>query len=377
MGDTIFVMDGQGKMIPMQPSAYDAEAVLQALLADHPELLSAGTSVGAEQLRWLHVAREAAIPDDSGGDRFALDHLFLDSDGVPTLVEVKRSSDSRIRREVVGQMLDYASHFVIHWTMERVRATFERTCDEVGLDASERLVTFLGATIDEETFWQRVKTNLAARRIRLLFVADNIPPELRRVVEFLNAVTDPVEVLAIEVPQYTGAGMKTFVPRLIGQTAATVGKKGSAGRTEDQWNEARFFEALKKDADSDAESVARKILEWSRERNLRLWWGSGRTLGSFIPAIDTPGDWHPDFIVKSNGKVEIQFQHMRDVAPLGRDGLRSEVWRRLNNIPGISLPEEAQKYRPSIALAVLAAPGAMEEFLQVWDWYIETVRTVA
>jgi hypothetical protein len=31
----------------------------------------------------------------------------LDQDAVPTLVEVKRSSDTRIRREVMGQMSDY------------------------------------------------------------------------------------------------------------------------------------------------------------------------------------------------------------------------------------------------------------------------------
>jgi hypothetical protein len=32
---------------------------------------------------------------------------------VPTLLEVKRSSDTRIRREVVGQMLDYAANGVV------------------------------------------------------------------------------------------------------------------------------------------------------------------------------------------------------------------------------------------------------------------------
>jgi len=37
----------------------------------------------------------------------SLDHLFLDEAGVPTLVEVKRSSDTRARREMVAQMLDY------------------------------------------------------------------------------------------------------------------------------------------------------------------------------------------------------------------------------------------------------------------------------
>ena len=32
---------------------------------------------------------------------------------MPTLVEVKRSSDTRIRREVVGQMLHYAANAVV------------------------------------------------------------------------------------------------------------------------------------------------------------------------------------------------------------------------------------------------------------------------
>ncbi len=37
-----------------------------------------------------------------------------------------------------------------------------------------------------ETFWQQVGSNLHAGRLRLLFVADEIPPQLRRIVEFLN-----------------------------------------------------------------------------------------------------------------------------------------------------------------------------------------------
>jgi hypothetical protein len=48
-------------------------------------------------------------------------------------------------------------------------------------------------------FWSRVKTNLQAGRIRMVFVADEIPIELARVVEFLNTEMDPAEVLAVEV----------------------------------------------------------------------------------------------------------------------------------------------------------------------------------
>jgi len=38
----------------------------------------------------------------------------LDQDAIPTIVEVKRSTDTRIRREVVGQMLGYAANAVVY-----------------------------------------------------------------------------------------------------------------------------------------------------------------------------------------------------------------------------------------------------------------------
>ncbi len=38
-----------------------------------------------------------------------IDHLYVDAAGVPVLVEVKRSTDTRLSREVVAQMLDYAA----------------------------------------------------------------------------------------------------------------------------------------------------------------------------------------------------------------------------------------------------------------------------
>src|SRR5215470_14796415 len=93
----------------MREQAYDSEDLLQALLAKYPNLL-AGDQLAGSPRRWLLVRREAGIPDrEAGGARWSLDHLFIDQEAVPTLVEVKRSDDTRIRREVVGQMLDYAA----------------------------------------------------------------------------------------------------------------------------------------------------------------------------------------------------------------------------------------------------------------------------
>ncbi len=104
-----FLADGQATLEPLTEAPYSAEDILQALVANYPDLLPGDEINPVAPRRWLTVAREMPVPDEQGGsDRWSLDNLLLDQDAVPTLVEVKRSSDTRIRREVVGQMLDKA-----------------------------------------------------------------------------------------------------------------------------------------------------------------------------------------------------------------------------------------------------------------------------
>ena len=203
-----------------------------------------------------------ALPADGGsGGRWTVDHLFLDQDAVPTIVEVKRSTDTRIRREVVGQMLDYAANAVLYWPIEKIRATFEATCAARQLDAEQELGTFLHNAAEPEAFWQNAKTNLQAGRVRLVFVADEIPPELRRVVEFLNAQMDPAEVLAVEIKQYVGQGLTTLVPRVVGQTAEAQQKKTVTSTNSRQWDEESFFQELAARRGTTDAGIARAILE--------------------------------------------------------------------------------------------------------------------
>src|SRR5262249_45638596 len=154
----IYVMQHDGQLVAMQEHAYDSEAVLQTLLAQYPTLLAGGQMDHADPRRGVVVARGGGLPsEDAGADRWALDHLLLDHDGIPTLVEVKRSSDTRIRREVVGQMLDYAAHAVLYWSIDKLRATFEQTCTIQGCDPVQALEALLGPEVDQEWFWQQVK----------------------------------------------------------------------------------------------------------------------------------------------------------------------------------------------------------------------------
>ncbi|MFZ0531182.1 MAG: hypothetical protein WAL91_11680 [Propionicimonas sp.] len=107
MSDGLFHL-ANGQLVAMTVTPYDAEHVLQSLIEQHPDLLAGGQISPGDPRRRLLVKREQPVPDtESSTGRWSVDHFFVDQDAVPTLVEVKRSTDTRIRREVVGQMLDY------------------------------------------------------------------------------------------------------------------------------------------------------------------------------------------------------------------------------------------------------------------------------
>jgi hypothetical protein len=71
-----------------------------------------------------------------------------------------------------------------------------------------------------------VDQNLRSGRVRLVFVSDLIPPELRRVIGFLNERMSPTEVVGVEIKQYVGQGnLTTLVPRVVGQTEQARAQK--------------------------------------------------------------------------------------------------------------------------------------------------------
>ncbi len=363
----IYLRQG-AEFIAMREAPYEAESLLQALLAEHPEVL-AGDDSGDSRQAWLLVQREAAVADEpDGAGRWSLDHLFLDHEAIPTLVEVKRSTDSRIRREVVGQMLDYAANAAVHWQIEGLRAWFEAACDKRGQDPSAVLVDAFDGVDDADAYWEMVRTNLAAGKLRLVFVADEIPPELRRVVEFLNGQMASTEVLAVEVKQYVDAAgqRQTVVPRILGQTeAARQAKRRPENR---RWDRESVLAELEVQRGVEEGVVARRIFEWvDRRGDLRSYFGSGRKDGSFQAGIDQPARLFP-FVLYTYGRVEVQFEYMRRRAPFDARELREELRRRLNAVSGVAIPPDALDKRPSIQLASLVDEAALDQFLEILDW---------
>ena len=94
MAGRIYLPSNGSKLIAIDEAWYDSESLLQKLLADYPDLLAGDQTNADEPRRWLLVTREMAVPgEQDGGGRWSIDHLFLDRAAIPTLVEVKRSTD--------------------------------------------------------------------------------------------------------------------------------------------------------------------------------------------------------------------------------------------------------------------------------------------
>jgi hypothetical protein len=334
MDGSIFLVDSGNRLTELRRSAYDSEDLLQKLLADHPEMLRAAAG---SKGKLLLVRREHGVPDDpSGLGRWSLDHLFIDAEGVPVLVEVKRASDTRIRREVVAQMLDYAANGVAHWSIESIVGSYRATKLSQERDADADLAAFLDNG-DADSFWRQVQSNLSSGRIRMLFVADRIPKELRRIVEFLNEQMRFAEVLAIEVEQFLEPnGLRSLVPRLVGATARAEAIKSISAAPE-PYVEDNWLASLRARHGSPAYDGAKLAMDWLRQIGARLEpQRSGQSVAAAIRRPDGASVW-PFFVRGANATFEISLQNLVKAPAYEAESARAHLLGKIKALSATSL----------------------------------------
>ena len=377
MGDTIFLLNKEGELVEMTESHYLTENDFQKLLADYPKLISGDQIDKENPRRWLLISREMGVADaTTGGSRWSLDHLFIDQDGIPTLVEVKRGTDTRLRREVIGQILDYAANAVSYWSIEEILLRFERTCEASGRNSEDVLNAFLEESFYKDKFWDTVHTNLKVGKIRLLLVADVIPKEMQRIIEFLNEQMSPCEILGVEIKQFLGHNLKTLVPRVIGATINAQTQKTVRTTPGQQWNEEKYFDEIERRQPKHVNTY-RVIFDKSKEFFDKVDWGKGNSTGSFTPNFKINGISFKLMDVYTYGSVEIQFEIMKNRPPFDDEKKRLELLTKINHalaLPPDSFVHKIDK-RPGIKIHEFEKPGAVDAFFEVVKWYINTIKT--
>jgi hypothetical protein len=378
MTDAIFLIDDTGTLRRLESQPYDSEDRLQALIAEHPDLLPGAQINPEDPCRWILVAREMAIADEPGsGGRWSADHLFLDQRGIPTIVEVKRASDTRIRREVIGQLLDYAAHGTSNWMIETIRVAYERECETRGLSPAEALSTALIPEMEYEEFWELVGRNLREGRVRLLLVADRVPGETRRVIEFLNNQMTQTEVLAVEITHLRSGELRALAPRVIGQTAIAQDTKRAGSRAGRSWDRVSYLADMADTVAHEIATVAERLVEWAVDQGITTRGGGGSQgsllfdfpLGEFVLPLFALYTYSADI------SVEMRPQFMLTLPGFVSDESRRELLQRLNAIGGVEIPLDRLNKRPSFRLSLLEREASFETFTHTIEWAIETFRS--
>jgi hypothetical protein len=320
---------------------------LQRVLERNHDLLPGDQINPDDPCRWLLIKREMPVPDPATGlDRWSVDFFFADQNAIPTFVECKRFRDTRARREVVGQMLEYAANGHHYWDKELLREMAESSAKQRGttLDSAlEALAPATGAAI--ESYLDRIQENLREGQLRIIFFLENSSPELRSVVDFLNKQMERSEVLLVEARQYAAGGTHIVVPNLFGYTEQarlvkrTVSVSTAGSRR--KWDHAMFFDDAAKKNDVAVVGALSAFLDNCLSAGYQATWGTGNMTGSFnvkIPSVNQ----RSLVSMFSNGRMQLNLGWLpAETASWIRDYAKKRVL--------LTVPDEVGEQYPSYA----------------------------
>jgi len=246
---------------PMRQGLFDKtlEDALQTLLERYPEIIPGKQIVAdtEDPPRFFLLRREMPI---SG---WSLDHLFVDQHGVLTLVEAKLIENPESRRDVIGQIIEYAANAVKLWADGKVRQTVSEYFAGRGKNLDSELQVFLGDEGDIDTFWRQVESNLGDGNIRLIIASDEIRPEVRRMIEYLNIEMHRATVLGLELKCFGDDDASiVMVPRIIGQTQAAIDRRTPQEKPT-LWTKDRIKVALDEIPAGILKTRMMSVLEWA------------------------------------------------------------------------------------------------------------------
>jgi hypothetical protein len=202
MGLLVNTADG---WVPAEPVRYQAEADFQQLVQEtfDPTLVS-------QDDRPVVVARE--VSTSTGG---RIDVVAVDQDGVISLCECKLDRNSGSRREVLGQVIEYAAS-LNGISFEQFRRMLEV---RLGADPVDAMRDHASDDFDPIAWREAVSGALAEGRFRLIIAVDELTDALKQTVIYLNERASFSLVVA-ELRRVKKDGVDILASTLFGEEAA-------------------------------------------------------------------------------------------------------------------------------------------------------------
>lgn len=226
--DEIFLLNGDNlEPLPVRTMregffGETLEAALQRFFEKYPQIIP-GKQIDPgsdDPPRFVLLRREMPVGS------WSLDHLFVDQKGILTLVETKLFQNPQSRREVIGQIIEYAANAVEYWSKGQARQSANEYWNKQGKNLDDLLKAEFDQDLDVDNFWNTVEKNLEDNVTRLIIATDELRPEVRRMIEYLNNEMKHTDVLGLELKFYGSEKENcVLVPHLVGQTQSAIDKK--------------------------------------------------------------------------------------------------------------------------------------------------------
>ena len=349
----------------LAPMEFVNEAELQSLLnTGSAELIPADPSLDE-----AHVVFAREVSTDSG----PIDLIGIGSSGSITIMECKLGKNHQIKREVVGQVLDYAASL---WETDPLALSdaFQARSGSDPFEAIRRQFGGDAESFDEAACRAEVARRLREGDFRLLVAVDRIDPELRRIIQYVNSRggSGPgLRLVAVEFPRYqrgTVQGtVQVLVPEAYGDELAQ--SKTSTSRGGKQWVIEDYFAALA--PDSPLRPIVQRLLDWAADRRLTVRMGHGQT-PSPMWRLDALGVDQSLFSVDIGGHLWLSLGNLRGRLGTTHEGVVWTLIEQLNTISGIKVAHDAAA--PAVPRLSLGPNEAIAAFTAAWDQVIDAVR---
>ena len=174
------------KIMELKIAPFLNEDVLHTLIENYVEIIPSEEIIGSPI--FLVIKRELGTASGS------IDLLMIDQNMIPTVVETK-VNNSEVRRKIVAQGIDYVASLYSDLTGEIIEDLAKEYYKNGFRDAIRKLGI---QKIDRK----KLEKNIEKTRFRIIFAADYIPVQLRKMIEFLNSACQELQVYGVEIKQF-------------------------------------------------------------------------------------------------------------------------------------------------------------------------------
>ena len=325
---------------------FTEEADLQKILFKDPDIIPVEDLSDASLAPIRLMLKEVGLPGAGSTDL-----VGIDVKGNIYIIEDKLAKNPEAKRQVIGQILEYAA-FMHEKGLDWLDSAVKK---QKGVGLSEYFEQLDDPNWNKETFEQNILDNLDSGKFKLFIVVDEMNPDLQRIINYMRNVLK-VEIYALELKYFKDTtGMEILVPTVHG------GKRPSPPPPH-IWTWKRFQEDAKKRIDEDTLETMNQIYEFSRQVG-RVDFGSGKVYGTFklfLPYKDGEFDL---YVVRSDAKGSwFGFKTML------QKGVKKELIREfIENLKSLGFPLDENKHverYPQFDLTILNEKEKLSKFKQ-------------